>query len=364
MKMKNLLLAAIAVLSLSVLSGCRTNKPSSSERPDSSEIISSEPESSEPESSEPVSSEPTSTTTPNKGYEENVVHEDGVTMIDRVYGTKTSTTHTVDFYYNQPNKGIYRRYYVENGEKVTKFNLLISGLTFVGFFHDVYGVEEFDFKQAIESDMVVYAYHQGNGKSPEVYEYEETGLYKISWGRVKGASYANADGEVLPLSADLNAVVRFKLLSQPGTNKIFSVLINGKAVAPNEEGIYTVSINKNTKIVTTISGYEQRTYTVEANPEWLKSDGCQIFGWIWGPETTGEWIAADLVGTTFSFTTDKELSGFLFVRCVMGTTTPNWNLGSDSHAVGRIYNKTIDFICVPGRTVYNGSNAWVDYPGY
>ena len=59
--------------------------------------------------------------------------------------------------------------------------------------------------------------------------------------------------------------------------------------------------------------------------------------------------------------TDKELYGFLFVRCIRGTTTPNWNKTDDT--AGRVYNKTINFICVPGRTIYDGSNTWVNYPG-
>ena len=209
--------------------------------------------------------------------------------------------------------------------------------------------------------MKLYAYHLGNGQSPDIYDYEEQGEFKITWGRVDGASYLEADGNALPLSANKDQVVNFKLAVENGSNRTFNVTCNGQAITPNADGIYSVTITKNTRIVTSIASVTQITYTVENNPDWLKNDGCVIFGWIWGPETTGEWVPATLDGNTFSFTTDKELYGFLFVRCIRGTTTPNWNKTDDT--AGRVYNKTINFICVPGRTVYDGSNTWVNYPG-
>ena len=341
MKLKKLLLLGLTVLSLTVAVGC--NQPSSSE-PSQSE--------------EPTSSEPTTTEQPSSSEVETET-EDG-TPINSVEGTKTETAHVVDFYYNQPNRGVYKRVYVEDGQKITKFKCLVSGLSFVGFFYDQFGAEEFDFKTEIKSDLKLYAYHLGNGQSPDVYDYEETGAYKVNWGRVKGASYETVNGEMLPLSANKGDEIKFRIAPENGTNKIFKVLVNNKEVTADNDGVYTITVTGTTRIVTSIVGNEERTYTVEANPEWLKNDGCVIYGWIWGPDVTGEWIAADLVDNTFSFTTNKELTGFLFVRCVRGTTNPNWDIMDDS--VGRIYNKTIDFICVPGRTTYNGANAWVQYP--
>ena len=297
----------------------------------------------------------------NSGDEEKIIyHEDGVTTIDSVVGKKTKTSHTVDFYYNQPNMGIYKRYYVEDGERIRQFNCLISGFIYQGFFYDEYGKEPFSFSTPIKEDLKIYAYHLGNGKGPGVYEYEETGEYKITWGRVSGCSYAEANGEMLPLSADKDAVVKFVLSPEAGTNKQFKVSCNGQEITPDAEGIYSVTITKNTRIVTSIVGNEERTYTVEGNPSWLRNDGCVIFGWVWEAGQNGEWVAAELEGTTFSFKTNKELAGFLFVRCIAGTTNPNWDITTDT--VGRVYNKTIDFICVPGKTTYNGANAWVNYP--
>ena len=331
MKLRKLLLIAIAALSLSSLASCdilggggSSNQPSS-ENPTSSEISSMNPE------------------------------DEGID----VTGTKTDTSLTVDFYYNQPNKGIYKRYYVEPGEKIRKFNCLVSGLKFVGFFYDEYGVNQFDFSTPINENLTLYAYHLGNGAAPETYPFEDQGEYKITWGRVLGASYQEANGEALPLTANKGQTVEFKLVKDAGTNKVFQISVNGQVVSPNSDGVYSVTIEKNTRISTAIVGNEERTYVVEANPEWLQNDGCVIFGWVWEAGKEGHWVEATLEGTTFSFTTDEELAGFLFVRCVRGTSTPNWSTGGD--AAGRIYNKTIDFICVPGVTTYNGSTAWVQY---
>lgn len=324
MKLRNLLLGLIAVLTLSTFTACNGGNQTSEEK-----II---------------------------------YHEDGVTVIDSVVGKKTKTSHTVDFYYNQPDKGIYKRYYVEDGEKIRVFTCLISGFLYQGFFYDQFGQQPFDFATPIKSDMKLYAYHLGNGQGPAVYPYEEQGEFKITWGRVNGASYKDANGEALPLSANKDEVVKFKLVTATGTNKQFAVSCNGQTITPDSNGVYSVTITKNTRISTSITGTSAVTYTVEGNPDWLKNDGAVIYGWIWGPQEEGCWIEANLEGTSFSFTTDKELTGFLFVRCVRGTSTPSWQTTGD--AAGRIYNKTNDFIYVPGRTTYNGASAWVEYnPG-
>ena len=318
MKLKKLFIALLAILSLSSVVGCNNE-------------------------------------------EKVIYHEDGVTVIDSVVGKKTKTTHTVDFYYNQPDMGIYKRYYVEDGERIRNFTCLISGFLYQGFFYDQYGQEPFSFTTPIKEDMNLYAYHLGYGQAPGIYDYEESGEYKITWGRVDGASYVEAEGNMLPLSANKDQVVKFKLAIEQGSNRTFAVSCNGQALTPDADGVYSVTITKNTRIVTSIASVQQVTYTVENNPEWLQNDGCVIFGWIWGPETSGEWVPATLEGNTFSFSTDKELQGFLFVRCIRGTTTPNWDKTDDS--MGRVYNKTINFICVPGKTVYDGSTSWVNYPG-
>jgi len=322
MKLRKLLLIALAALSLSSLASCDITGNGGSEQ-----------------SSSEISSNP----------------DEGI----NVSGTKTETSLTVDFYYNQPNMGIYKRYYVEPGSKIRSFNCLISGLKFQGFYYDEYGQEPFSFSTPITENLTLFAYHLGNGQSPETYPYEEEGNYKITWGRVIGASYQEASGEVLPLSASKDDVVTFKLVKDPGINTIFSVTCNGETITPDNEGIYSVTITKNTRISTAIAGKEERTYVVENNPEWLQNDGCVIFGWVWEQGKEGHWVEATLEGTTFSFTTDENLAGFLFVRCVRGTSTPSWSTTGD--AAGRVYNKTIDFICVPGVTTYNGSTSWVDY---
>ena len=96
----------------------------------------------------------------NQTSEEKIIyHEDGVTVIDSVVGKKTKTSHTVDFYFIQPDKGIYKRYYVEDGEKIRAFTCLISGFLYQGFFYDQFGQQPYNFSTPIKSDMKLYAYH-------------------------------------------------------------------------------------------------------------------------------------------------------------------------------------------------------------
>lgn len=324
MKLAKLLLVAFTALSLSTFASCNSNGG------DTSEII---------------------------------YAEDGVTTIDSVVGKKTKTSHVVDFYYNQPNMGIYKRYYVEDGEKIRSFTCLISGFLYQGFFYDEYGQNPFNFSTPIKSDMKLYAYHLGNGQGPEVYPYEEEGEYKITWGRVVGASYQEASGEALPLSANNGDTVKFKLVTDDGTKKQFAVSCNGQTISPDSNGVYSVTITKNTRISTSITGTTSVTYIVENNPGWLSDANCGIYAWVWGPtivnKDNGIWIEAKLEGTTFSFTTDEELEGFLFVRTVAGTTQPNWKTKGD--AVGRIYNQTHNFVCLPNQTIYDGTTAWFQY---
>ena len=200
--------------------------------------------------------------------------------------------------------------------------------------------------------------HQVNNKKDIPIIEDEEGTYKIIWGIVKGASYVDANGESLKLSAELDDVISFKISSEK-SNRIYTVICNGKTIYPDNNGIYSVTVKGETRINTGIIGYEEVTYVVENNPEWLQNDGCCIFVWVWGPTIEGQWVECEIKGTTFSFTTDEELIGFTFVRCVRGTTYPNWSTTGDD--VGRINNKSIDFICVPGFKSYDGSTAWVQY---
>ena len=187
---------------------------------------------------------------------------------------------------------------------------------------------------------------------------DEEGAYKIIWGIVKGASYVDANGESLKTSANLDDVVSFKIASEK-SNRIYTVICNGKPISPNENGVYSVVIKGETRINTGIIGYEEVTYVIENNPEWLRHDGCCVFAWVWGASVEGRWVEVDINVTTFTFVTDQPIDGFLLVRCVRGTTTPSWTIKDDD--VGRIYNRTIEFIAVPGLESYDGSSVWTEY---
>ena len=55
---------------------------------------------------------------------------------------------------------------------------------------------------------------------------------------------------------------------------------------------------------------------------------------------------------------DGSATGMLLVRCVSGTTVPNWKTKGDNP--GRIYNKTGDITLSNGVTTYT-SPSWSDY---
>jgi len=121
----------------------------------------------------------------------------------------------------------------------------------------------------------------------------------------------------------------------------------------NSEGI--VYINE------PVTPGEDVTYTITNLSSWIQDAGCVIFAWVWSPSDGGSWKSLTINGSTATFTVDEELTGFLLVRCVAGTTTPNWDIHSGNES-GRIYNKTGDIICSSGTHSYSCS-SWNDYPG-
>lgn len=102
----------------------------------------------------------------------------------------------------------------------------------------------------------------------------------------------------------------------------------------------------------------QVTYTVTNLPDWIQNDGCVIFAWVWSANDTGSWKALTINGTTATFTVNEELTGFLLVRCISGTTTPNWSVKTDT--AGRIYNQTEDITCTSSVHSYSCS-SWKEY---
>lgn len=105
---------------------------------------------------------------------------------------------------------------------------------------------------------------------------------------------------------------------------------------------------------------EELTYTINNLPTWITDDGCQIFAWVWGGTYgTGQWINCTYTSSTsLKLTIDSSATGMLLVRCVSGTTTPDWSTKGDNP--GRIYNQTDDINFTSGVTTYN-SPTWKEY---
>ena len=103
------------------------------------------------------------------------------------------------------------------------------------------------------------------------------------------------------------------------------------------------------------------TYTVTDLPDWIQNDDCVIFAWIWADDDGGSWQELTFGDNhDASFVKEgEELDGFLLVRCVAGTVTPNWELHSGSEP-GRVFNKTNDIICSEGVYSYVCA-SWVEY---
>lgn len=175
----------------------------------------------------------------------NAVNETNEVNIDQVVGTKTSTTHTVDFYYNQVGDGICRRYYVEDGQKIESFRKVFSGWRFFGWFYDQVGTIPFDFENTeIKDDMVLYAYHRPNSGKVEVgvtpYE-EDTNGSKVTWTPGAGSSFMNTEGGLLPSYAEEGDVISFYLQYGYGAEEEAVVTANGNELT-HTEGVYSYTM--------------------------------------------------------------------------------------------------------------------------
>ena len=76
-----------------------------------------------------------------------------------------------------------------------------------------------------------------------------------------------------------------------------------------------------------------------------------LYAWVWGGEHgEGEWVKATGDSSPVTLRIYDNAKGFLFVRCIKGTTTPNWDVYTDT--AGRIYNQSSDVNLVRGQTTY------------
>lgn len=82
------------------------------------------------------------------------------------------------------------------------------------------------------------------------------------------------------------------------------------------------------------------TYTISGLPTWITNDDCVIFVWAWGGEAgQGKWYSTTYTDdTTLTFDAPSDITGCLLVRCISGTTTPDWSI--KDNVAGRIYNQS------------------------
>ena len=101
-------------------------------------------------------------------------------------------------------------------------------------------------------------------------------------------------------------------------------------------------------------------YTVTGLPTWITDNDCQIFAWVWGGEYgNGAWLKCTyLTDTSLKVMLDGTGTGMLLVRCVAGTTVPDWKVKGDNP--GRIYNQSGDITLKEGTTSYT-SPTWKGY---
>ena len=109
------------------------------------------------------------------------------------------------------------------------------------------------------------------------------------------------------------------------------------------------------------------TANVTEEQKWAFKDDIPVFASAWDGVNPSTWVKIDFepAETTLSVTFDvpKATTGFLLVRCAVGTALeegkyPNWEI-TEGDEPGRIYNKTDDVNVVEGTTSYT-----VNFVGY
>ena len=141
---------------------------------------------------------------------------------------------------------------------------------------------------------------------------------------------------------------------------IATCLVNDNIITVTAVAVGSTTITVSDGVVTryisiTVNSYT--TYTITSLPNWIRNDNCVIFAWAWGDSNGGDWYSCNFTNST-TITVDllSDSNGMLLVRCIAGTTTPNW--GESNNVAGRIYNKTEDITFTDGVVSYTSPN-WV-----
>ena len=245
--LKYFLVASILTTGLGALASCN-NKSNPSENPNTSI------ESSSPSTSEQVDERPLYT------YKE--------------IGTKTETSVTVTCIINLPQDmdGVYRRVFVEPGNKIKKFAAVIRGYYGSLWYYDRYGTKPFDFENTeVTEDITLYAYNIPREGDPEVFPPEENGEFKLTWKNGLNSSIVGFDNETLPLSANTDEVIKFSLDFNYHADKNVEVKANDTILTPDENGIYSFVVTGNTTITVSdteiVEQVDEHTYTLKVGSQ-------------------------------------------------------------------------------------------------
>lgn len=141
----------------------------------------------------------------------------------------------------------------------------------------------------------------------------------------------------------------------------------GEYASPKASGTYSLYVHSNSTpsenqvfTVSSVSGANQN-YKVYGFPSFVNSDGCVVFASVHlAGGDTWVWKSVTLSGTTGTFVAPNNCSEFLLVRCVSGTTEPNWGLHDPSSSAGRIYNQTPN-ISITANYYCISASSWNEY---
>ncbi|MBQ8141834.1 MAG: InlB B-repeat-containing protein [Bacilli bacterium] len=141
------------------------------------------------------------------------------------------------------------------------------------------------------------------------------------------------------------------------TNSLFEY--NGDNIHVKLGGNYSIYVNESYDVSIVTNSTESKTFTASWTEDWVFDGNVVLFAWAWGAATSDAWYSCTRVGDTqaITFTAPGDITQFLLVRCVAGTTTPSWNTTGDN--TGRIYNQTDDINITFGTFGYNVS--WKGY---
>lgn len=189
-----------------------------------------------------------------------------------------------------------------------------------------------------ELTLYTFMHEKWTGTSLYAYVFNslEEGVFNATW-----------PGEVMSLSGESTWLYEYKvdtaiydsIIFNDGTKQTADLSLSD---ASEESPFYNVYTKEWTAVPSEKPTYvsTDKTYTINSLPEWIQKDECVIFVWAWGGEAgNGDWYSTSYTDkTTLTFEAPSDITGCLLVRCVAGTTTPNWKQTGDDP--GRIYNQT------------------------